>query len=300
MGGEQAGRGLGRVMGVVSLALGIPQAAMPERMARKIGVVPTTGSTALVRAAGLHELTVGAAILARRRPTGWLWTRVAGDGLHLGLLRSALRAGDSDPGRVRAAIRVVAAIGALDLVAALAMARSRRAPLRTVATVTVNRPPQEVYRVWRDFPGLARFMAHLESVEATGQGRWRWEARAPGGRRVSWDAEVVEDRPGQVLSWRSVDGDVPNAGSVSFAPAPGDRGTEVTVELTYAPPGGRAGAFAAALLGEAPRQQVADDLRRFKQVVETGEVLRSDAIPEGVISKRQARQLAAQPTRTNP
>jgi uncharacterized membrane protein len=203
----------------------------------------------------------------------------------------------SDDRRVRGAILAVAGVAVLDLIAAVRSSTSgATGPLRTVSTVTVNRPAQEVYRSWRDLQQLPEFMAHLESVEPTDGDRWHWVARAPGGKRVEWDAEITEDRPGRFLAWRSINGRVRNTGSVHFEPAPGDRGTEVTVEIAYNPPSGRAAALAASLLGEAPEQQVRDDLRRFKQILETGQVVRSDAIPEGYLSKRQLKQQAARPS----
>jgi uncharacterized membrane protein len=139
-------------------------------------------------------------------------------------------------------------------------------------TFTINRPPEECYAAWRRFEDLPRFMDHLHSVENLEGGRSRWTARAPLGAVVSWDAEILNDVPGELISWRSVKGSaIDNAGSVSFRPGPAGRGTEVTVELNYEPPGGAVGASVAWLLGEEPRIQVEEDLRRFKQVMETGE-----------------------------
>jgi uncharacterized membrane protein len=113
--------------------------------------------------------------------------------------------------------------------------------------------------------------------------RSHWVAKAPGGRTVEWDAELTHDVPNRLLAWRSLPGaTVPNEGRVRFATAPGGRGTELHVEMSYDIPGGRAGRAVARLLGEDPAQQVRDDLRRAKQVLETGEVTRSDAVPAGV------------------
>ncbi len=164
------------------------------------------------------------------------------------------------------------------------------------AAVTVNRPRDEVYRLWCDIEGFPRFMAHLVSVERAGDGRSRWRATAHGGRTVEWEAELVEDVPNERVSWRSLPGaDVRNAGSVRFVPAPGDRGTEIHVELRYELPAGRVAALAAKAFGEDPTQQVKDDLRRFKQVAELGEVVRSEGSPEGVHAARTRRQRPAQP-----
>jgi uncharacterized membrane protein len=120
-------------------------------------------------------------------------------------------------------------------------------------------------------------MGHLEGVRVLSDRRSHWRAKAPLGRTVEWDAEVVEDRPDERLAWRSLEGaDVDNAGSVAFERAPGGRGTVVRVELAYDPPGGVIGATIARLFGEEPGQQVQEDLRAFKQVMETGEVVRSE------------------------
>jgi uncharacterized membrane protein len=148
--------------------------------------------------------------------------------------------------------------------------------------ITINRSANEIYAFWRDFENLPRFMSHLESVQETEGQRSHWKAKAPAGMTVEWDAEIIDDTPGERISWRSLEGaDVPNAGSVRFKPATGGRGTVVTVEIEYQPPGGALGAAIAKLFGEEPQQQVSDDLRIFKQVMETGEVVRSDATIHG-------------------
>ena len=153
--------------------------------------------------------------------------------------------------------------------------------LHVTKSITVNRPRQEVYEFWRDLEHLPTFMIHLEAVTSSGDRRSHWVAKAPGGP-VEWDAEIIEDRLGEVIAWQSLEGsEVPNGGSVRFSDAPADRGTEVRVELRYDPPGGTAGATVAKLFGEEPQQQLRDDLRRFKQVMETGEVVRSDGSLEG-------------------
>ena len=147
--------------------------------------------------------------------------------------------------------------------------------------VTVDRSPDELYRMWRNFENLPRFMRHLESVQVTGTDRSHWKAKAPAGQTVEWDAEITEDRPNELIAWRSLAGaDVENAGVVRFTPATGGRGTWVQVELEYAAPGGKAGALVAKLFGEEPEKQVYDDLRAFKQVMELGEVVLSEATIE--------------------
>jgi len=151
--------------------------------------------------------------------------------------------------------------------------------VKVTHSLTVRRTPEECYRTWRAFENLPRFMDHLISVEVIDERRSHWVAKAPAPLgRVEWDAEIIQDTPNELISWRSLrDADVDNAGSVRFRPAPGGRGTEVTVELNYEPPAGRLGIAIAKLLGEEPKQQLEDDLRRFKQIMETGEVVVSES-----------------------
>ena len=166
--------------------------------------------------------------------------------------------------------------------------------LHVKKSVTVNCPREDVYQFWRDLENLPRFMLHLESVKTAGDRRSHWIAKAPAGKTVEWDAEIIEERPNELIAWRSLAGsDVRNEGAVRFTQAPGDRGTEVHVELQYDAPAGRAGATIAKLFGEEPSQQIRDDLRRFKQVMETGEIVRSEGSLEGA-GQGALKQRAAQ------
>jgi uncharacterized membrane protein len=143
--------------------------------------------------------------------------------------------------------------------------------LRVEQTVRIARPAEELYRFWRQLENLPRFMDHLESVRVLDQRRSHWVARGPAGARVEWDAEIHNEIPGQLLAWRSLPGaEVDHAGSVHFEPDVGDV-TLVRVILRYDPPAGRLGAGVARLFGEDADTQVADDLRRFKQVMEAGD-----------------------------
>jgi uncharacterized membrane protein len=290
---DRAGRGLGWT----SLALGLPALLAPEAFSRAIGLSGRGDDRTAARAVGAQELLVGAGLLTGRATRPLLWSRVAGDVVHLSMLRKAMAGGGGD-GRTRAATAAVAGIGAVDLLAALRHARTGSAspaPMELTATATVNKRPQEVYDFWRGLERLPRFMHHLESVEWLDERTTRWKAAAPVGK-VGWDAELVDDVRGERISWRSLPGaTVPNEGSVDLRPAPGGKGTEVRVHLSYAVPGGRAGRAVARMLGEEPHQQVEDDLRRFKQVMETGEVVRSDGSPDGHSASRQLIQRPAQP-----
>jgi uncharacterized membrane protein len=150
------------------------------------------------------------------------------------------------------------------------------------ATVTINASRHEVYAFWRRLENLPRFMRHLESVEERGDGTSHWVGKSPLGASVAWDAEIVEERDGQILSWQSLPGSqLENAGSVLFADATGGRGTVVRVELDFTPPGGAAGRLVSRMLGSISHRQVQEDLRRFKSLMEAGEIPTTDGQPAG-------------------
>jgi uncharacterized membrane protein len=149
-------------------------------------------------------------------------------------------------------------------------------------SVTINRRPDELFHFWRNLENLPKFMNHLESVKNMGQLRSHWVVKAPLGITVSWDAEIITERPDEMIGWRSLPGSmVDNAGSVHFARAPGQRGTEVKVVLKYDPPAGKIGATIARLFGAAPEQEIHEDLRRLKELMETGEVPTTAGQPRG-------------------
>jgi uncharacterized membrane protein len=167
------------------------------------------------------------------------------------------------------------------------------------SAATINASPDAIYARWRDVTRLPEFMDHLEAVTSVDDRRSHWVAKAPAGMTVEWDAEITEDVPGARIAWRSIEGSsVENSGVVEVVPAPGGRGTEVHVSVQYSPPGGKLGSVVAKLFGEDPAQQVSDDLRRFKQLVETGEVARSDGAPLGTRSADMVGQRGAQPLET--
>jgi uncharacterized membrane protein len=285
-------RRVARGLGWFSIGLGLAECAAPRHMARLIGVDDDDGNRNTLFAYGLREIASGVGILMGDRPVVPVWARVGGDLMDLAFLGRALRSDDSERGRVAVATAAVLGVTLLDVLTgrSLASDTEREEPGRTEGAaseagrvhvkeqITIGLPPEELYRFWRDFQNLPVFMEHLQSVRVIDDRRSRWTARAPAGSSVEWEAEITEDRPNERISWRSTaDADVPNSGSVRFAPAPGGRGTEIHVELRYDPPGGKLGALVAKLFGEEPSQQVAGDLRRLKQVMETGEVVHSDA-----------------------
>ena len=156
------------------------------------------------------------------------------------------------------------------------------AGIKVTHAVTINKPAGDLYAFWRDFTNLPRIMDHLESVTVQDEKRSRWVAKAPLGRTVAWDAEIINEAPGELIAWQSMPGgDVDNAGSVRFQPAPARRGTEVRVEISYSPPAGKVGATVARLLGEEPKKQLDDDLRHFKALMEAGERPTTEGQPSG-------------------
>lgn len=148
-------------------------------------------------------------------------------------------------------------------------------------TVTIsNKSPEELYNFWHDFENLPTFMKHLKSVTVQDVRRSHWVASAPLGQTVEWDADIINDLPNQLIAWASIEGaEVDNSGFVRFQPASGDRGTEVKVVLEYNIPGGALTAAVAKLFGEEPEQQIGDELNRFKQLMEAGEIATTEGQP---------------------
>ena len=266
-------------LGWFSIGLGLAEVLAPNGLADFIGV---RRHPVLFRFLGAREIAAGVGILTKRKPEGWMWSRVIGDIMDLSLLGAALGSDRTERDRAGAATAAVIGVTALDIYTAQELSRQtstrQERDIHVVRSVTVDKEPDECYRYWRDFENLSRFMSHLESVRVSGGGRSHWIARAPGGRTVEWDAEIVNDQPGSRIGWQSVEpADVENHGSVSFDRAPGGRGTVVRVDMHFTAPGGALAAKIAKMFGAVPAEQIAGDLRRFKQILETGAVVKSDA-----------------------
>jgi uncharacterized membrane protein len=145
-------------------------------------------------------------------------------------------------------------------------------------SIRLECPLEDVYRFWRDFSNLPSFMTSLERVTDLGGGRSHWVAKGPADWPVEWDAEIINEVENKVIGWRSLPGsDVVSAGSVTFSPARKGRSTELSVHLQYAPPAGAAGALTARLFGREPSQTIREELRRFKQLLEAGEIPRANS-----------------------
>lgn len=164
--------------------------------------------------------------------------------------------------------------------------REGRPSIRVQRTITIDRDPQTVYSVWRRFENLPRFLQHVESISALDGKRLRWVVRGPRGRRVEWNAEIVEDIPGQHLAWRSEEGEpLRHSGSIGFLPLEGGRATEVKVSLQYEPMHGAFREVVKKLLGDDPRRQIREDLERFRNVVEEESSFESRGWPQESLSR---------------
>ena len=284
-----SGKRLAKGLGWFSIGLGLTELLAPRAIASISGV--PNRRTGLIRLYGLREIASGIAIFTQQNPAGAMWSRVAGDALDLASLGAAATSPDSKKGRLAFATANVLAVTALDVIAAKQLSNGKQG-IHASASCIVNLEPDAVYSFWRQFQNFPRFMRHIESVEELGDGRYHWAAKGPAGMNVEWDAMIVADDPGKVITWRSLENsDVDNAGAVRFERAPGGRGTIVRVNIEYNPIGGVLGAGIARLFGEEPNQQLDDDLRRFKQVMEIGEVVVSDAtlLGTGYFEQRPAR-----------
>ena len=277
-------------LGWFSVALGAAALIAPRTLGRLSGAGERRG---VARSVGVRELATGIGILTTRNPAPWLWSRVVGDVMDLAVLATnSLRPGNPGRGRAALSFATVAGILAVDALAASQLTRHAGHPLvsgvaaptdlyfeTSIATV---KSPEECYRFWRNIENLPRFMDSLESVQALDERRFHWVAKGPATLVMEWDCEITEDRPGSALAWRTVNGaTVPNAGSVIFEPAPQGRGTIVRLSIHYSPVGGRLTASLAKLLRQDPQTQVQEDLRRFKQLLETGELASTNGQPTG-------------------
>jgi uncharacterized membrane protein len=280
---DGSGEQLARALALFSIGLGAAELMAPRSMARLAGLPPD--STDSLQMLGAREIGHGLGILSNPSSAGWVWTRVGGDAMDISVLAAAYQSEGSDRTRVASAIAAVLGVTALDVICAglLSAKQTSDAPaprsgaIRVEQVTTINRPVDEVYHFWREFQNFPRFMRHLESVQTTSGRRSQWRAKGPAGVTVEWEAEMIEDRESEWIAWRSLEGsDVPNSGSIRFQRAPGARGTELRVQMEYRPPAGRLGRGVAWLFGADPEQQIREDLRRAKQLLETGEVTLSE------------------------
>jgi uncharacterized membrane protein len=278
---------LAQGLGWFSIGLGTAQILAPSAMSRLVGVKDADNNKALMRALGVREIAAGIGLLADPKPTGFAVARVAGDAMDLAMLVKTLATPQNDKGRALFATAAVVGVGLLDVLASEELAttapkvthpdRSGEA-LSIKRSVTVNRPVEEVYAFWQNFENLPRFMKHLDNVQNTGENTSRWSAGAGQGESVHWDVQLLERQPNQLLSWKTVGvSDITGHGRVEFREAPGGRGTEVRASISYEVPGGAAGKRLARIFRDIPGVKIENQLNVFKQIMETGEEVRSDA-----------------------
>jgi uncharacterized membrane protein len=277
-----------RGLGWFSIGLGLAELAAPRALSRMIGLPGGPRTRWALRLCGLRELGAGLGILGSARPKSWLGSRVAGDGIDLVLLTTALAVSPRrsiGPGRLSGALAAVAGVTALDVLTGRQLARAEREgtptttaePVSVSGAVTVNRPPAEVFAFWRELGNLARFMSNVRRVDILDDRRSRWTVDVAG-KTVEWEAEITgESAPGSI-AWQTRErAGIAHRGEVNFRPGPRGEGTEVRVRVDVTPPAGWFGRLAARTVRIVPEQQLALDLARLKQVLEIGEIMRSDA-----------------------
>ena len=290
------GQKLARVLGWFSIGLGVTEVTAGRMLADLLGLENRAG---LLRVYGLREIATGIGILTSKDAGPWIWGRVAGDALDIGTVATGFQDGNPKKSNLTLALTSLAGVTAVDLVCALGLSRgirkeedaeesqtgegaSEASTARVERSLTIEKSAEELYQRWRDLQTLSRVMGHFADVRASGDGQTHWELHGPAGRVLEWDVRTIEDRPGEVLRWQaSPDAKVPVEGSVRFRPAPGNRGTVVTLRFQFDPPGGVLGDAAVRLLGGAPGLLASKALRRFKSLVETGEIPTTERQPAG-------------------
>lgn len=267
-------------LGWFSIGLGLAEIAAPRALAKLIGVNEDSRTRTVLRLYGMREVAAGVGILLQDNPSGWLWARVGGDVLDLSALGKAIASDDTERGKAGVAAAAVAGITALDVYCAQRLSAASGAngsPARepnATSSIIIDKSQEEIYGFWRNFQNLPLVSPQLESVVVTGRTTSHWKVRSPiGSGTIEWDAEITEDQPNEYLAWRSLSTAAPHAGSVTFSRATGGRGTVVTVRMDVAGIRSKLGK----LLGAVPQEQANIMLHNLKQLLETGQVMRSDA-----------------------
>ena len=286
--GYAAAPGTVRALAWASIGLGLAQLAAPRRVSRLIGTYP---SSAAMRAVGARELASGIGLLRGHAPARWLNARLVGDGFDLSALALARSANRRRRGWALAA---VAGVAALDIFSRRTLPPPR---LRLHHALAIGRPAEALYAFWRDPRNLADVLKNIDEVSAIDERRWHWVARGPLDTRIVWDADIVDDQPQQMIAWRSVpDAAIEAEGAIWFEPLPKDRGTRVVLDMHFQAPGAVLTEILGKPTGDAPSQQVYEALRRFKQIMETGEVATTLGQPSGrrqpslILAGERARQ----------
>ena len=245
-----------------------------------------------MRAYGLREIGTGIGILAAEDPASWIWGRVGGDALGLATVAGGF--GGSRRGSALLALVALGGVTAVDVACGRQLGRDRErtgsngrgagAPAdapEAERSITIGKTAQELYERWRRPDTLTRVMAPFATVRASEGGTTHWQVAGPLGQSLDWETETTGDHPGEATGWQSLPGArVPSEGSIRFRPATGGRGTVATLRVRFDRPGGLIGDAAAKLLGGLVPATIADTaLRRFKSLVETGEIPTTEGQP---------------------
>jgi uncharacterized membrane protein len=268
---------VGRGLGWFSIGLGLAEIAAPQAVARMIGV---PAKTSVLRMVGVREILTGVGLLTQPEAPGWRWARVVGDVMDLALLGTSARQDGSDSRKTATASMAVLGITAVDIAAGVSAAsrngedgQEEERPKKAI--LTIDRSPEECYRAWTDPAVLNRVMTGIESVRYMDGKRSHWVMRSPNGDSVEWDSEITEDVPNRRLAWRSVPGsEFQSSGAVTFDAAPGGRGTIVRMETKVESGGPLVARILGAMKGH-------NDLLRFKQLLETGTIPKTEGQPSG-------------------
>jgi uncharacterized membrane protein len=270
-------RQLAKGLAWFGIALGIAEVAVPRIVSRLAGA---KGHDGLIRGYGMREIASGIRILAKPRDPGPMWLRVAGDAMDLAALGATFASDKNRRGKTACAIAAVAGVTALDVLCAQDL-MLRGAAARASASIVLHCPIEECYRFWRNFENHAQFMPYVESVRSTGSRTAHWIAALPGKKKVEWNTEITKDLRNEQITWHSVNGSgLYHAGTIRFSPSSGDRGTVARIKIVYREPVSGRGVLAR-LLGKEPDQMLYKDLRRFKQLMETGEVITTEGQSAG-------------------
>jgi len=263
-----------RALGWFSIGLGVAELLAPRKLEKAIGV--KKNHNGLTRSYGLREITAGIGLLTadEKKLSPWMWSRVAGDVMDIASLGSGFSSERNSKGKLAFATAAVLGVTVADVICSMQLTREETEAMRSIRrSVCIRKSPEELYQFWRNFENLPRFMYHLETVEVTGGTRSHWIAKGPAKSKVEWDAEIIDDEPNRLIAWQSLPGsDVEHWGTIRFEPSLNKKETIVMVEMGYNPPAGAVGALIAKLFAESPEQQIKSDLRRFKQLMETGEI----------------------------
>lgn len=282
---KTAARDLSRTLGWVSLGLGAAQLAAPGWLVDLIGIEDGGRNRAILRLLGFREVATGAGLLAGSNPTPWMWGRVGGDAIDLALLASTLDDRGTNRQRLAGAAAITAAITAIDAICSawltstpVAREARRPEPVRVATAITVRAPASRIYEALANAQNLPRFATSFASIDVQDPRLTRWTATLPGGLSLEWGLEITEEEPGERIAWRTREGSTfPASGQIALRPAPADQGTEVRFTAEFAPPGGELGARLGDLFSGAIGTKIHNDLRRFKQLMELGEIVQSDA-----------------------